>query len=73
LIGVAAAVQFAIFPVWLGSAFVLGVPQGGIVGQRLGGFLINLTAISVMTVVAYAGMHMRMSGKWSAPLSGRRS
>ena len=73
LIGVAAAVQFAIFPEWLGSAFVLGVPQGGIVGQRLGSFLINLTAISVMAVVAYAGMHMRTSGKWSAPLSGRRS
>jgi hypothetical protein len=72
LIGVAAAVQFAIFPVWLGAAFMLGLPSGDIVARRLLSFLINLTAISVMAVVAYAGMHMRTSGKWSAPHSGRR-
>jgi hypothetical protein len=71
LIGVAAAVQFAIFPVWLGAAFVLGLPHKEIVGQRFLSFLINLTAISAMAVAAYAALHIRGSGKWSAPLSGR--
>ena len=71
LIGVAAAVQFAIFPVWLGAAFVLGLPNNEIVEQRLLSFLINLTAISAMAVAAYAALHVIGSGKWSAPPSAR--
>lgn len=35
MIGVAAAVQFGVFPVWLGAALVLGLPSNAITGQRL--------------------------------------
>jgi hypothetical protein len=42
MIGVAAAVQFAIFPVWLGAALVLGLPSNATTGQRLLAFLFNL-------------------------------
>ena len=32
LIGVAAAVQLAVFPVWLGAAAVVGIPEGAVCG-----------------------------------------
>src|SRR6266576_1856211 len=58
LIGVAAAVQLAIFPVWLGAATVLGMPDG-VVWTRLDSFLINLVTISLAAVAAYAALHMQ--------------
>ena len=61
LIGVAAAVQFAVFPVWFGAAVVLGLPGAEIVHQRLLGFLVNLAAISGAAMLAYAGLHFRKS------------
>jgi len=50
LIGVAAAVQLAIFPVWLGTALVLGLPSFEVVGSRLLSFLINLTTMSAAAI-----------------------
>jgi len=54
LIGVAAAVQLAIFPVWLGAALVVGLPSHDILFQRLYSFLINLGTIAIASVIAYA-------------------
>jgi hypothetical protein len=54
LIGVAAAVQFAIFPVWLGAASVIGLPARAVVVNRLTSFLINIVMISGTAVIAYA-------------------
>jgi hypothetical protein len=70
LIGVAAAVQFAIFPVWLGAAFVLGLPPNDILSQRLLSFLVNLFAITMFAMLAYVGLHLRAGVRWSAPRSG---
>ncbi len=59
LIGVAAAVQFAIFPVWFGAASVIGLPAREIVVQRLETFLINIVTIVGAAVLAYSqlGLH----------------
>jgi hypothetical protein len=59
LIGVAAAVQFAVFPVWFGAAMVLGLPGHDIIRERLFGFLVNLVAIAGAATLAYAGLHFR--------------
>ena len=70
LIGVAAAVQLAIFPVWLGAATILGW-QEGIVWTRLESFLINLVTISLAAVAAYAALHLQPGRGWASPKSGR--
>jgi hypothetical protein len=70
LIGVAAAVQLAIFPVWLGAALMLGIPSPDILYPRLYSFLINLTTIAASAFVAYAALHL--GSGWAAPRSGRR-
>jgi hypothetical protein len=59
LIGVAAAVQFAVFPVWFGAAIVLGLPDHDIIQNRLLGFLVNLAAISATATVACAMLRFR--------------
>jgi hypothetical protein len=70
LIGVAAAVQLAIFPVWLGAALILGLPPSEVVWSRLTSFLINLGTISLASVAAYALLHLRLRRGWRAPRSG---
>jgi hypothetical protein len=70
LIGVAAAVQLAIFPVWLGAALILGLPPSEVVWSRLASFLINLGTISLAAVAAYALLHLRLRRGWRAPQSG---
>ncbi len=69
LIGVAAAVQLAIFPVWLGAATVVGLPSNELLWSRLGSFLINLTTISLAAVIAYAVLHLQPGGVWKSPRS----
>ena len=71
LIGVAAAVQLAIFPVWLGAATVIGLPARAVLWSRLGSFLINLGTISLAAVAAYAALHLHGGRGWTAPRSGR--
>jgi hypothetical protein len=71
LIGVAAAVQLAIFPVWLGAASVLGLPSDDVLWSRLESFLINFGTISLSAVGAYAALHLRPGRGWSLPRSGR--
>jgi hypothetical protein len=71
LIGVAAAVQLAIFPVWLGASTVLGLPPAEVLWPRLGSFFINLGTISLSAVAAYAALHLQPGRRWTPPLSGR--
>ena len=59
LIGVAAAVQFAVFPVWFGEAIMLGLPHKAIWVERLVCFLINLVTIAAAAPLAYAILHLR--------------
>jgi hypothetical protein len=70
LIGVAAAVQLAIFPVWLGAVTILGLPDG-VLWTRLESFLINLVTISLAAVAAYAALHLQLGRGWASPNSGR--
>lgn len=70
LIGVAAAVQLAVFPVWLGAAFVLGMPSHDVLYARLWSFAINLVSIAACAVAAYAILRLGGAG-WTAPRSGR--
>lgn len=67
LIGVAAAVQLAIFPVWLGAALVLGLPPHEILYSRLLSFVINFTTISASALAAYAGLHPGGGRDWARP------
>jgi len=71
LIGVAAAVQLAIFPVWFGAATVIGLPGRAVILLRLGSFAINLATISLMAVLAYSALHLKHGAGWRAPRSGR--
>jgi len=71
LIGVAAAVQLAIFPVWLGAASVLGLQAQDILWSRLESFLINFGTISLAAVAPYAALHLRPGRGWSSPRSTR--
>jgi hypothetical protein len=61
LIGVAAAVQLAIFPVWMGVVTVTGIPDRVILVHHLLSFSINLVTIAVSSVVAYAFVQPRSS------------
>jgi len=69
LIGVAGAVQFAVFPVWLGLALATGLPPWEVAGQRLLSFAINLATVSATAAMAYASLQFR-SG-WKAPRRDR--
>jgi len=71
LIGVAAAVQLAIFPVWFGVATVIGLPERSVILLRLGGFAINLVTISLTAVLAYSVLHLKHGTGWRAPRSAR--
>ena len=59
LIGVAAAVQYSVFPVWLGVCLVRGFPEGPLVAERLGAFGVNIVTIAAMAAGAYAWAGMR--------------
>lgn len=65
LIGVAAAVQYSIFPVWFGICLVRGFPDTDVVVERIGTFAINLVTIGLIAgvVYAYAGMRKETADK----------
>jgi hypothetical protein len=58
LIGVAAAVQLAIFPAWLGAATMVGLPPN-ILNDRLFSFVVNLVTISAATLASFAVLDLR--------------
>ena len=59
LIGVAAAVQYSVFPVWFGICLVLGFPPYTIVAERITTFVVNIVTIAVTAGVVYAIVGMR--------------
>ncbi len=59
MIGVAAAVQFSIYPSWFGAASVIGLPGHALVLTRTAGFVVNLITIPEAAVVAYALVGLR--------------
>jgi len=69
LIGVAAAVQLAVFPVWFGAASVIGLPGPNVVWSRFASFAINMVTISLAAVAAYAILHLRQHRGWKSPRS----
>lgn len=71
LIGVAAAVQLAIFPAWLGAALVLGLVEKELLDERLLSFAINFVTISGTALISYAALHLGRSHSWRAPRSRR--
>ena len=60
-------VQLAIFPVWLGAALVLGLPDHAILYPRLISFGINLVTIAAAGVGAYAILHLGSGRGWGSP------
>jgi len=70
LIGVAAAVQLAIFPVWLGAVLVIGMPSHEILYPRLLSFAINLASITVCAIAAFASLHVGRRGTWTSARRG---
>jgi len=53
LIGVAAAVQYGIFPAWFGFALVEGFPDRKTTLLRIGTFAINVATITTFALVGY--------------------
>ncbi len=53
LIGVAAAVQYGVFPVWFGFCLVQGFPTASTIHTRIGTFCINVATITVFGLVGY--------------------
>jgi hypothetical protein len=53
LIGVAAAVQYGVYPVWLGFCLIQGFPASDITTRRLGTFGINVGAITIFALIGY--------------------
>jgi hypothetical protein len=70
LIGVAAAVQLAIFPVWLGAASVIGMPSHQVLYARLLSFVVNLVSIAGCPIVAYWALDLWASWKARRPVTG---
>jgi hypothetical protein len=59
LIGVAAAIQFAVFPVWFGIASIIGLPARSVMVGRISTFVVNVVTISGAAVISYALLGLR--------------
>ncbi len=59
MIGVAAAVQYGIYPVWLGYCLVAGFPSSPEVLKRLGTFGINIATITVFALIGYLALNIK--------------
>jgi len=59
LIGVAAAVQYSVFPIWFGICLVQGFPGASLTGVRIGTFALNVATIAIMAVGAYGWVGVR--------------
>jgi hypothetical protein len=51
---VAAAAQYAIYPVWIGLSLTFGFPESPTTLARLGALGVNLTTIALMALLTYA-------------------
>jgi hypothetical protein len=59
MIAVAAAAQYAMYPVWIGLSLTLGFPEGTTTLARLSALGINLTTIALMALLTYATLLRR--------------
>jgi hypothetical protein len=71
LISVAAAVQLAIFPTWLGAAVIAGLPPKDLLDQRLLSFAVNFVTISLTALASYGALHFRRVGRWRLTFNQR--
>lgn len=53
LISVAAAVQYSVFPVWIGISLIRGFPDSHTVVERIGSFAVNIVTIASAAVITY--------------------
>lgn len=53
LIGVAAAVQYGIYPAWLGFCLLEGFPDSHVTATRISAFFINVLTITVFGLLGY--------------------
>jgi hypothetical protein len=72
LIGVAAAVQYAVFPVWFGACLANGFPPATVIVERIGAFAINIVTITGMAALVYmfAGMRREEVGRFRLKIQG---
>jgi hypothetical protein len=59
LIGVAAAVQCAVYPVWFGACLVDGFPGAAATAEKFAALAINFLAIGIAAACAYAFLGMK--------------
>jgi uncharacterized membrane protein len=59
LIGVAAAVQYGVFPVWFGFCSVAGFPERSITQSRLETFAINVCTIVIFALIGYLLLNIK--------------
>lgn len=59
LIGLAAASQLALIPVWLGVSLMFGFTAADEPGLRLTAFVCNLAALTLASVLTFWSVHMR--------------
>lgn len=59
MIGVAAAVQYGIFPVWFGFCLVKGFPDASTTWTRLGTLAINMATITAFALVGYLLLNIK--------------
>jgi hypothetical protein len=71
MIGLAAAAQIAILPVWFGISFVFGFSQTGSPSERGISLVVNIATVVVAAVITYALIGMR--GETLNPHIRRRS
>ena len=59
LIGVAAAVQYGVYPVWIGYSLVVGFPDISQTLMRIGTFGINVGTITVFALIGYLTLDIK--------------
>ncbi|MFL6463015.1 MAG: hypothetical protein ACJ73N_01210 [Bryobacteraceae bacterium] len=59
LLGVAAAVQYGVFPVWFGFCLVTGFPESNVTQSRLETFAINVGTIILFALIGYLLLNIK--------------
>lgn len=59
LIGVAAAVQYGVFPVWFGFCLITGFPEPSVTRTRLETFAINVGTIILFSLIGYLLLNIK--------------
>jgi hypothetical protein len=59
LIGVAAAVQYGVYPVWIGYSCIAGFPDASQTAVRIGTFGINVCTITALALTGYLSLDIK--------------